>query len=378
MPEKNKKVLYVIDNCEYGGGEAGFADLAGILARTGWNVAVCAGPGGKFQERIESCGIKFLPADFSGRASIKTLFNLQRVMLEEAPDLVHSQGRRADFYAAFAARLAGIRSIVTTIQMPVKGYNLNPLRKFAYRIAEKSFEGFFRKTIVVSERLKKLVTEGHSLPGEKVTLVYNGIDTAVYDYALYDKRAARARLGLPEQCVLAGSISRLVWQKGLEYFLKAVPAIREKFPDARFVVAGEGPLAGNLHKIAGETGVGEICFFPGFVEDTPLLLSALDVLVLPSVAEGFPLITLEAMAMRRPVVASDIEGIREQIINGETGLLVEPRSPEKLAEAVTKALEPCAAEKMGAAARARVEKLFSIEPMAMETEKIYREVLENS
>jgi glycosyltransferase involved in cell wall biosynthesis len=169
----------------------------------------------------------------------------------------------------------------------------------------------------------------------------------------------------------------MVWQKGFKFLIKAISDIMEVAPDARFLFVGEGPLRADLENLAQKLNLYDRVIFTGFRSDIPDLLSTMDVLVVPSLLEGFPMITLEAMAMAKPIIASDIPGIKEEIKDGESGILVPPKDSKALATAILKILSSDEiAENIGLAARQSVEEKFSVDKMVMETERLYSSLLQ--
>jgi len=142
---------------------------------------------------------------------------------------------------------------------------------------------------------------------------------------------------------------------------------------------GDGPLRSELEDMIEELGLAENFVLAGFREDIPEVLAALDVLVLSSLREGLPMILLEGMAMARPVVATDIEGISEVVEHNRTGILVPPKDPQALAEGIITLLrDRDKARRMGQAGRKRVEERFSVEEMVRRTQEVYESVLEGT
>jgi glycosyltransferase involved in cell wall biosynthesis len=182
----------------------------------------------------------------------------------------------------------------------------------------------------------------------------------------------RNQLAIANSKPLIGAIGRMVWQKGFEFLIRAIPDIIEVAPETRFLLVGQGPLRPDLESLARELNVCDRVIFTGFRHDIQRLLSTIDVLVVPSLLEGFPMITLEAMAMAKPLVATQIRGIIEQISDGEEGILVPPKNPKALATAILTLIQDRElSSKLGLSARRRVESSFSVEKMVKETEKVY-------
>jgi glycosyltransferase involved in cell wall biosynthesis len=290
-------------------------------------------------------------------------------------DLVHSQGARADFFARLAGRTAGVPHIVSTVQMPVEGFKVGPFRKKIYRLMDQFSERYVERFLVVSDSLKKTLIEQRGISAQRVVRIYNGIELDQYCPGAV-KANLRNRWGIPREAPLVGAIGRMVWQKGFEFFIKAIPEILEVTPNARFLFVGDGPLRPDLENLAQELDVYDRIIFTGFRPNIQHFLSTIDVLVVPSLLEGFPMITLEAMAMARPIVATQIQGIVEQISDGKEGILVSQRNPDALASAVLRLIQHRElSARLGAAARIKVEKCFSVGKMVRETEEVYLSLL---
>jgi glycosyltransferase involved in cell wall biosynthesis len=172
----------------------------------------------------------------------------------------------------------------------------------------------------------------------------------------------------PHRGRVIGNVARLVEQKDQRVLVDAAPAILERFPDARFVIVGDGPLRGELERRA----AGLPFEFTGERDDVPALLAGFDVFAFPSLFEGLCLAVIEAQAAGVPVVATPVGGIRETVVDGETGLLVPRQDPPALAAAVCRLLEDEAlAERVAGAARTRVHERYSVERVVEATLALY-------
>jgi len=186
-------------------------------------------------------------------------------------------------------------------------------------------------------------------------------------------------LGVPSNTPLVAVFARLNELKGIEYFLRAVAGLIERFDNVRFLIVGDGASRVKLEKYAGQLGLNKHVLFLGFRLDVPILLSEISVSVLPTLSEGLSNSLLEAMAASVPVVATSVGGNPEVIQAGITGLLVPPRDAEALARAIGQFLEePSLRTKFGLAGRERVRKEFALEQMTRATGSLYEELIERS
>ncbi len=370
------KILYVIDNLEFGGGERVLAQLAGAL-RDRYEILFACQPGGLLGERLKQLGVPIRPLDFRRQVSPARIIRLIAMIRNEGAHLVHSMGARADFSVRIAARLAGAPVVVSTIAMLVEGYNVSPFKRALYRagmrLSERLCDGF----IAVSAAVRKALVEGHRIPEEKVVTIYNsGVELDSFRPDGQDGRELRRELGLNPEAPIVGTIGRLVYQKAHDVFLRAAPLVIKAVPDAQFLIVGEGPLRPALERLSGELGL-RTCRFAGFREDIPNLLSLMDVFALPSILEGFPQVLLEALAAARPVVTTRINGVTEVVQHDTTGLLVPPRDPAALASAVTSLLKDKGlARRLAQAGRTLVEERFAVSPIVAEVDGFYTTLLQ--
>ena len=184
----------------------------------------------------------------------------------------------------------------------------------------------------------------YRMAAAKVKVVPLGTDLHRFNPSLYSRTESRSFFGLPHDKKIIGVLGRLDPGKGQEVFLRAIPQVRKDHPGALFVIAGD-ETAGEpgykryLEEICREIGVDRSVKFIPFTDDVPRLISALDVFTLPSFAETYGLVVIEAMAMEKPVIATNAGGVPEILTDGKTGLLVEPRNAGAIAGAIIKFLD---------------------------------------
>lgn len=333
-------------------------------------------------ERIKGSGASVKPIDMSSKFNFKVILQLVNLIKEQRIDIVHSQGARADFFARLSAKLARVPVVISTVPMPVDGFDVNPIKKFIYIVLNKFSERFVDKFIVVSEALKDVMIERHKVDPQKVAMIYNGIEINEYriDEAgevIHGKLGLMEEIGLKSDVPVIGVIGRLVWQKGFEYFIEAIPGVLNKFKDAKFLVVGEGLLEEELKAVSKKLKIDDKISFTGFRRDIKEILATIDIFVIPSLLEGLPMILLEAMGMGKPIVATDIDGIKEVLENGKTGLLVPPRDTVALTDAIVNLLiYRDQAHQMGINARRVVEEKFGVDIMVEKVEDVYEDLLQ--
>ena len=375
--ENKRSILFVIDGLEFGGGERLFLQLA-VKLRDRYHFLVATDSGGKFAHELRNLDIEVFSLNMTRQLALKPFYQIRDIIRHKKIKLVHSQGARADFFSRLAGRRARVPHIVSTIQMPVEGFEVGFLRKLIYRLMDQFSGRYVDRFIVVSESLRKTITEGRGISDERVAKIYNGIELDQFHPDL--KRSnLRKQWGISAEDPVIGAIGRLVWQKGFEYLIEAMPEILQDISQAKLLLVGEGPLRHELEGLARKLDVYTRVIFAGFRSDIQDLLSMIDILAVPSLLEGFPMITLEAMAMAKPIVATQIEGIVEQISDSDEGILVPPRDTEALASAILRLIkERELGNRLGVAARSKIERYFSIDKMVKETEMVYLSLLEST
>jgi len=375
MTARKIRVLYAIENERYGGGERAFAQLICGLDKSRFDVyAACltGTPGSDIFASEIARHAKVLRLDLRCLLNLLAVRRLRRLIAENGIEIVHSQGARMDFYCRLALAGSEIKH-VCTVASPVEEYDVGPLKRAVYIAADRFLASSVDKFVAVAGHIAgKLRDKG--VPAGKVAVIYNGVDAAACICLPADADAARAAHKVPPGAFLVSAFCRLVPEKGLHTLLEA--AYDCAGSGVKFLLAGEGPLQGELEERAETMDIGKDFLFAGFISDVKPLLCASDLVVLPSLREGFPMAALEAMAAGKPVVASDIDGIRESVADGITGLLVPPGDGAALGAAIKRlAGDRALAASLGAAGRAAAGSSFSLRKMIERHEALYGELL---
>ena len=297
--------------------------------------------------------------------AVRSLIALVRLFRRERFDVLHAHTPVAALIGRVAARVAGIPLVVYTAH----GFYFHdemPRWKRALFVALERFGG--RHTDLLfsqsAEDAEDAVREGIA-PRERVLAIGNGVDVARFDPARVGAGdTARAALGIPRDAFVIGMIGRQVREKGIAEFLAAAAAVALRHPQVWFLLVGERLASDHAAGIdsefaAARAALGERLVAPGQRSDVPELLAAMDLLCLPSWREGMPRTIIEAMMMARPVLATDIRGAREEVVAGQTGVLVPTRSPLDLAAAMERFIaDPKWARELGRAGRERALLLY--------------------
>jgi glycosyltransferase involved in cell wall biosynthesis len=231
--------------------------------------------------------------------------------------------------------------------------------------------------IAVSRTTKDFMVRRRFLPASKIRVVFNGAPLDEFKPESRERTAAvRARYGIPPGAPLLGTVGRLDAQKGNEHLLAALPAVLARHPDVRLLVVGEGELMDEHRAQAYRLELSDRVVFAGFSSEIPLLQSAMDVQVFPSIFEGTPLTLFEAMSMARPIVSTWVDGLGEVLRHEETGLLVPPADPPALAEALCRVLdEPGLAARLASRAQAESRR-YDIRTTVDALQEIYHDLVQ--
>lgn len=301
------------------------------------------------------------------------LWRLRRTLRAISPDIVHTHLIHADMYGYVAAKLARAGAVISS------RHNDDQFRyRPRWRRLNRQLWRRLDAGIAISDAVANFAEAIEGAPREKLHIVRYGMD---YRWLSDDtieraRHNLRAELGLPPDTPLLGMVCRLVQQKGVPYSLEALRRIQSDFPQAQLVIIGDGEKAGELRQLATALGLAERVHWLSWRADAAELMTALDVLLAPSLWEGFGLVVLEAMARRVPVIASRVSALPEVVVHGETGILIESRDVDGLAQAIARLLSDRALRKyMGLLGTARLEEHFSAGRMVAETIKVYEAVL---
>jgi glycosyltransferase involved in cell wall biosynthesis len=284
-------------------------------------------------------------------------------------DVLHTHGYKADIYGFLAARRRGL-PIVSTCHL----WTHDTAQVRMYELLDSLFLRRFDAVVAVSHTIEEsLCLSGVS--ESKIRVIDNGIDLPSFSQA----RATLAEKINKGQSLIVGTVGRLVPQKGLEYFLRAARGVLADFPNVFFVVIGAGPNRETLEHMARELAIKQNTLFTGYCADMPGAYASMDVFVLASIDEGMPMVVLEALASKKPVVATCVGAVPQLIIPEKTGLLVGPRDVQALKVAILRLLrDSTLRSKLGNAGEALVKRSHSRNIMAENYLQLYEQVADRS
>lgn len=305
------------------------------------------------------------------RKDARVLENQVRSALREHDyDLLHTQVTGLTDVQTKAACAASKKPVVSTLHITSTSSKRSKVLVNPYDSLRST-----AKLIAVSEFTKRDWHENYQVPLEKVRVIHNGLDMATNRRRL-SAESARSRLGLPMNGLLVGCVGRLNSHKGFDYAIEAFVKVVQEFPDAKLVVAGEGDEFKNLQRLAVELGVSESVLLVGHQKSMSEYYDSFDIVLIPSLSEAFGFVAIEAMFRELPVVATAVGGLKEVVVCGSTGFLVEPKNTEEMAAAICRlGASVELRSKLGVAGKSHAAANFDQQKMVRNTERLYLECI---
>jgi len=347
-------------------------DLALGLSALGVGVTLACPSPAALEDAARREGLPTLTIAKRGLVDWGTARLLARRLSSGETDIVHAHNGRTALAAALAVRLAGRGRCVMTQHFltPNHATQRGP-KAVLSNAAHHWVVGRMSRILAISQAVREAMLARQEAPDSKITVVPNGITAPDAGNAAETRRSLSVGADTP----LIVCAARLEREKDIASLISAVKSVRKKVPDVRCFIAGEGAERNALAAQIGALGLEDSVTLLGFRADAPALMAAADVFVLPSLAEPFGLVLLEAMALGRPVIATRAGGPLEIVVDGETGFLVPPSSPDALAGALQTLLEgPALARRMGENGQARYQAQFTAAKMSQAILAVYQAV----
>lgn len=356
-------ILHLRSSGGFFGAEGVILNLAKELRNQAFNnFIVCLdntkNPHTELLEKCRAQGLKTSAILCRGKLDFKAIFKLRQMLKGRRIQILHCHDYKANLYGLLASRFLNIKLVSThhlwTHETPA-------LR--IYEFLDGILTNFFDKAAAVSDEVANEVSNFCVDRGKLIT-IYNGIDLTKYSGHLNGKKI-REEFKIPDSCRIVGSVGRLTAQKGFDYFLEAARDVLKTAPEAIFLIAGDGTLRRHLEEKAQGLGIRNKIIFTGVRIDMADIYNCMDIFVLPSLREGLPLVVLEALAMKRPVIATNVGGVPALIRSGITGILLEPKDINGLANAIGDLLkDKKKADVLAGNGRRLIEDKFSLTAMA--------------
>jgi glycosyltransferase involved in cell wall biosynthesis len=324
------------------------------------------------EDTLEQLGIdvtylgrhKFDPATFT---------HLLKVLRDKRADVVHLHGYGATTFGRLCAAWMRIPAILHE-------HANHTDTPWFQKLADRTLAPHTDVAIAVSASTAEFTTRARLVPANRTHVVYLGapLDEFARPRSVKEIAAARRALGVPDGAVAIGCVTRLMPAKGNEYLVAAAPAVLAAHPQARFYLVGEGELDATLKAQAARLGLGDRFVFAGFTRDVAAAFSAFDVVVFPSLWEGTPLTAFEALAMGKPIVSTNADGLLDVLTHDRDALVVPTRDSAALAAAITRVIgDPVLRSRLAAGARATGQ-CYDIGVFVRKMERLYELLHESS
>ncbi len=366
------RVVYCIDNMQLGGTELNAVRTAERLDRRRFAISVvCIRATGPLMARYEDAGIPIHPFPMSsllGPRAVQQAIRLIRLFRSERTDVVHSHDAYTSVFATICARIAGVRGVIASRRSwhsPHLQGRIMRANRVAYRFAD--------RVVGNSPSVSRLVETEGGVPMSRIVTIPNFLDPQSFEpLSDDDRRRLLGEIGVPPGSLVVGIVARLYAVKDHSTLLRAIAMLAPTIPTLHCVLVGDGPERGRIEALARELGIADRIHLAGERPQLPNLHGLFDVSVLCSTSEAFPNSVLEAMAASRPVVATNVGGTPDAVREGETGLLVPPADPSRLAGAIRSLYEaPSLRAELGSRGCAAARSGYSASAVIGQVEALY-------
>lgn len=374
------KIAYLIDGLSMGGAERLMVPILKHLSRAFFEPYVCAlqaKDGNPMAAELEALDVPVECLNIRHLRDLDAIPRLTRYLKGIRADLVHTQLEAANILGNISAKLLRLPSVCTIHVMP--SLAVKPKTRLHQKVEWFILRNFCDRVISVSEEARKYHIQISGSSTGQTTTIYNGIDLLAFFPADHpaQRDAVRKELRIPPNANVLVTVAVLRPPKGIQFMIRALPAVLASHPNTHYLVVGDGPHQDALIQEANKAGVSQRVIFAGMRQDVPRILAASDIFVLPTLTEALPTVLAEAMAARLPIVASRVGGIPEMVTNGQNGLLLAPQDQDGLASACKHLLDnPEKRLDMGAEGWKIVSRKFNINRQVEQLEELYTEQLQ--
>jgi len=366
-------ILHTESSVGWSGQEIRIITEAVGMMKRGHRVLIVCRRGSPIAKRAREQGIETFIMSLNGAFDIVGIRRLRSFLRRHKVDVVNTHSSKDSWCGGFAAKFSGEVKVIRTrhLSIPIK-------RSFESRLLYGSLPD---AVVTTGESLRRHIIERVDLDPDRVISIPTGIDLVRFDPDKVNGDRFREEFGADDTTPVIGTVGMLRHMKGHVYLVEAAAEVLQEYPQARLVIAGDiafvSTMKDRLTARAAELGITDRFSLAGYREDVPEVMAGLDIFVLPSIShEGVPQVVTQALAMKRPVVATDVGAVNEQVISGETGILVEKADSHQLAQGILAILKnPDTAASMGDNGRRLVEDRFSLEGMLDATEALYGRLL---
>ncbi len=369
------KILEVCTSKSWGGMEMRTIKVSQSFLQLGHELTLLCYPNSSLHKEANQLSIKTIVLPFSNSIHFNLIIKLRKFLIKEQFDIIHLQySRDLRFIIPAIEKIKPKVPVVLTKRIGSYINKRNFFHKYLYSRVD--------LVTTISEVIKKNVIDTCPIDPSKVEVIYNGINIKEFQDALNYREKIRQELNISKDEVLIGMIGRFSPGKGHEEFLKTAKIISDKKLNAKFIIVGnasygEEDYANKIYNLAKELELDNVVKFIGYRKDIPELMSAIDILTIPSYAEAFGNVAIEGMAAAKPVVATNTDGLAEIVVEDETGLQIPPQNSNALSDALIKLISDEELRKrFGEAGLRRAINLFNEEKQMKKLENRFLELIE--
>lgn len=363
------RILHINTERTWRGGEQQTLNLlVGLNQRRITSDLVCQADS-PMEEQAAGAGINVFPISMRGEIDLAAGFQIRKLIKKFNYNIIHCHTSHAHSLAFLASIGSGVTRLVTRrVDFSIFRHSFLKLSGIKYRFMADYY-------IAISHKIKEvLVNDG--VPGRRIFVAHSGIDPQRFMQATGDHLLSEFDIKANQKVVI--NVAHLAGHKGQIYLVRAIPLVLAKLPDTRFFIVGQGELMDELKETASKLGLKRELIFTGFRDDVADFYKIADLYVMSSVQEGLGTAVLDALALAKPVVATNTGGLPEIIHDGKTGRLVAPADPEALAVGIVDMLTRVeAAKSMANEGQSMVQKSFSIDAMVDNNIEVYKKILPN-
>lgn len=367
------KVCHVAMGDLWAGAEVQLLALMKYLIRLpGFEWSVILFNEGRLADELRKLPISLTVISENDHSPITIAYRLAKKFRQIRPDIVHTHKYKDSILGSIVARCLQVPHVVRVVHgMPEPFRGLKNLKMASYTLADRFVTSrLIDRVVAVSSDIEKVLVQTYG--AGRVVCIHNGIDLEAVHVTM-QKSVKREEWKIDDKAVVIGTVGRLVPVKGHAVLLDALRILHKSNHNVTLLLVGDGPLRGHLEAEVKRLSLEHSVIFTGHQEQSYDFINMMDIFVLPSLHEGIPMVLLEALALKAPVVASRVGGIPEVVSDGTSGMLVGPADADELAAGINDMIEDqTRAVAFGVAGRRQVEHEFSASIMANRTAEMYR------
>ncbi|MBI4679823.1 MAG: glycosyltransferase family 4 protein [Nitrospirae bacterium] len=370
MTKRKLTILHTESSTGWAGQEMRIILEAREMKKLGHDIIIAAQPGSGIIPAIEREGFDKEILSMKKKDFITSIIQFVTIISKHNVDIVNTHSSWDSWIASIAARISSRKPIIIRTRHLSTPISKGLLSRIVYQYLP-------YLVITTGNSIRESLININRFPHDKIVSIPTGVDLDVFCPRPVNNEL-RSKFGISKEGKAIGTIAALRSWKGHDYLLEAAKILIEKRKDTKFIIAGDGPRYNHLLEKSKSMGITDYVLFLGHRDDIPAVMSILDVIVLPSYAnEGVPQSILQAMAMGKPVVASSAGSIPEVVHDKETGILVEPKNANALAEGIVFMLDNYDfARTVAANARKLIETKYSLRHMVDEIEEVYNDLMQ--